>query len=63
MRTAHSQIWRDEDVKAIHYLFEKPWNENENGNDNRKTRGWWWEMDEERRLIEKEKGLFEPDWS
>jgi len=39
MRIAHSQIWREADVKAVHYLFEKPWDDPRgNGEGPRK---WW----------------------
>jgi hypothetical protein len=61
MKTAHSQVWRDEDVKNVHYLFEKPWTLKES--QRRETHVWWWEMDEERQRKEKEIGLVEPEWS
>jgi lipopolysaccharide biosynthesis glycosyltransferase len=61
MRTVHAQVWRDDDIKNIHYLFEKPWNVKELPR--RDTHKWWWEMDEERQRKEKEIGLVEPEWS
>jgi hypothetical protein len=59
MRAAHSQIWRDGDVKNIHYLFEKPWTVKGQRSE---THLWWWEMDNERQQKEKEMGLSEPEW-
>lgn len=52
VRTCHQNIWRDEEVRNIHYILDKPWvsgRPNKEGNtddgqdkDDRITHGWWW---------------------
>lgn len=59
---AHPQIWRDEDVKNIHYILDKPWDDKAKGCSKEATHLWWWEADEARQKNEKERGLLEPDW-
>ncbi|CAD6439499.1 33922979-5fb2-4353-aea3-91d2f6de76cc-CDS [Sclerotinia trifoliorum] len=56
----HPEMWRDEDVRALHYIVDKPWRARVpasgiagyKGNDG-VTHGWWWEAygewEEERR--------------
>lgn len=49
----HSEIWKDEEVKNVHYILSpKPWDEGSEEGD--VTRGWWRDMNRERK--EKEKG-------
>ncbi|KAI9747708.1 MAG: Peptidyl-prolyl cis-trans isomerase H [Chaenotheca gracillima] len=50
----HSNIWRDEEVKALHYIVDKPWEERigPNGVAGYKgrdgvTHRWWWDAYEE----------------
>jgi hypothetical protein len=62
LRTAHAQIWRDEEIKNVHFILGKPWNDKEVENSGEDTHVWWWEMDEERQIKEKEAGLSEPEW-
>jgi hypothetical protein len=62
LRTAHPQIWRDEDVKNVHYIIGKPWNDKAKGESEEYTHVWWWEADETRQKKEMEMGLLEPDW-
>jgi hypothetical protein len=62
LRTAHPQIWDDKDVKNVHYILAKPWNDNGKGNSEEETHLWWWEADEERQTMEKAVGLLEPRW-
>ncbi|APA08201.1 hypothetical protein sscle_03g029710 [Sclerotinia sclerotiorum 1980 UF-70] len=46
----HPEMWRDEDVRALHYIVDKPWRARVpasgiagyRGNDG-VTHGWWWE--------------------
>jgi hypothetical protein len=53
MRKCHNAIWRDENVRNVHYIFQdKPWVVRE-GTEQldeqfRVVHGWWW--DEWRRL-------------
>ncbi|KAL1994404.1 hypothetical protein VTN49DRAFT_3073 [Thermomyces lanuginosus] len=79
----HSAIWRDEEVKVVHYIFDnKPWLDQrpENGETKEANslgngigngtstepswkesdaviHNWWWDIDEDRRRSEHEKGI------
>ena len=51
MENWHPNIWRDEEVKGLHYIVDKPWNRRvasdgiggHLGRDG-KTHTWWWEV-------------------
>jgi len=62
LRTAHAQIWKDEEVKNVHYILGKPWDDVDTINSGEDTHVWWWEMDKERQMKEAEVGLREPEW-
>jgi hypothetical protein len=62
LRSAHAPVWKDEEVKNIHYLLDKPWDDEGKGKSKDETHLWWWEMDEERQMKEKQAGLSEPRW-
>ncbi|OHE99485.1 hypothetical protein CORC01_05285 [Colletotrichum orchidophilum] len=55
----HDAIWRDEEVKNIHYIFSpKPWADNKgdaSGHD--ESHQWWWAADGERRAREEAGGI------
>ena len=57
----HSQIWRDDEVKNVHYILTpNPWDElDENGESVSKdeTHRWWAGVNQERKRAEREKGL------
>lgn len=57
----HSPIWRDEEVRNIHYILSpKPWDEiNEKGESTSKdeSHGWWVKRNQERLALEKENGI------
>lgn len=60
----HREIWRDEEVKNVHYILNpKPWNERpeeKTGSDDvtkDPLHRWWWEAKEERLGREKEMGI------
>ncbi|KAM6528672.1 hypothetical protein FALCPG4_009635 [Fusarium falciforme] len=57
----HAQIWRDENVKNIHYILSpKPWDEiDEKGEwtGAEETHKWWVDMNRVRKAAEKEKGI------
>ncbi|KAJ5719737.1 Glycosyl transferase family 8 [Penicillium malachiteum] len=58
----HSDIWRDEEVKAVHYIFaRKPWHEDVQLSDDLKELDvpgrWWWHANRTRKHLEIEKGL------
>lgn len=59
--TVHSEIWRDGSVKNVHYILApKPWDEMdaEGGNvSSDPTHAWWVEANQERLVLEKEKGI------
>ncbi|KAI4120862.1 MAG: hypothetical protein LQ347_007013 [Umbilicaria vellea] len=61
MRYWHENIWRDEEVRALHYIVDKPWQrriarDGISGHLGRDgvTHGWWWEVWEE--WIERRRG-------
>ncbi|CAH0052659.1 unnamed protein product [Clonostachys solani] len=57
----HDAIWRDDEVKNIHYILSpKPWDEvDENGEwtGAEESHRWWVDSNRERRAAEKEKGI------
>jgi alpha-N-acetylglucosamine transferase len=57
----HPQIWRDDKVKNVHYILApKPWDEMDaEGNNISKdpTHEWWVKDNQERLVLEKEKGI------
>ena len=63
LRTAHPQIWKDEEVKNVHYILAKPWDDKFGEESLEDTHTWWWKVDEERRRKEKQAGLEEPRWA
>jgi len=59
MRTkgVHDAIWRDDEVKNVHYILSpKPWDEAP-GKCSLEIHEWWWTVDNERREMEKSKGI------
>ena len=53
----HHQIWRDEEVKNIHYILSpKPWDEKP-GEESEESHKWWWELNLERLKEEKSRGI------
>ncbi|KAF2502244.1 glycosyl transferase family protein [Lophium mytilinum] len=53
----HHQIWRDNEVKNIHYILSpKPWDE-KMGAESEETHTWWWKSNQERLNKEKSTGL------
>jgi len=63
LRTAHAPIWKDEEVKNVHYILGKPWNDIDKVNSGEDTHVWWWQMDQERQTKDAEAGLKEPEWT
>lgn len=65
-RGIHDTIWRDDEVKCLHYILgPKPWEENDwiegqqkeaVGRDHDPSQ-WWWEVTWDRRRKEKERGI------
>jgi lipopolysaccharide biosynthesis glycosyltransferase len=57
----HSEIWRDDEVKNVHYILSpKPWDETDEqkakpGRD--ETHAWWWKFNDERKRVENERGI------
>ncbi|KAK9465709.1 nucleotide-diphospho-sugar transferase [Lipomyces arxii] len=57
LRDIHKPIWRDEEVKNVHYILTpKPWQSRDEDN---KLFQWWWKINDERHAIEKEQGLYD----
>ncbi|SGY79685.1 BQ5605_C008g05198 [Microbotryum silenes-dioicae] len=45
LRDCHQTMWRDDDVKNVHYILDKPWAKRVQKEDpNEKTHRWWWEF-------------------
>ncbi|KAK5124774.1 hypothetical protein LTR85_001487 [Meristemomyces frigidus] len=63
----HDAIWRDGEVKNVHYLLSpKPWEETEDEQRGRRDgrteiNAWWWDVNERRRKAERERGV-EDGW-
>lgn len=39
----HPDMWRDEEIKNLHYIVAKPWNTGRSvGEEDEVTHGWWW---------------------
>lgn len=57
----HSEIWRDEEVKNVHYILSpKPWDEiGEDGEwtGTEESHRWWFDIHRERKAAEKVKGI------
>jgi hypothetical protein len=67
----HSEIWRDDEVKNVHYILSpKPWDEDEKrrkeegdsrggkvGKGRDESHIWWWTFNEERKETERKKGI------
>jgi lipopolysaccharide biosynthesis glycosyltransferase len=56
----HSAIWRDQEVKNVHYIFAvKPWQEEppREGPGMDVLNRWWWEVNWERQALERERGI------
>lgn len=48
LRTIHKGLWRDEEVRCVHYILpDKPWKKRVRGDDvvdeTTETHKWWWE--------------------
>ncbi|KAI5840518.1 nucleotide-diphospho-sugar transferase [Morchella snyderi] len=55
LRWCHKEIWRDEEVKNVHYILSpKPW---EDRSSDEPTHKWWWDMNDKRLADEKAAGL------
>ena len=53
----HQTIWKDDQIKNIHYLLSpKPWDETP-GEEQYPTHKWWWEYNMERLAKEKKAGI------
>jgi alpha-N-acetylglucosamine transferase len=53
----HKVIWRDDEVKNVHYILSpKPWQEKEE-EPSQETHAWWWTVNRERLAEEKQRGI------
>ncbi|KAB8217017.1 nucleotide-diphospho-sugar transferase [Aspergillus novoparasiticus] len=53
----HNDIWRDDEVKNVHYIFaKKPWHEDPDDKMDEPSR-WWWEVNRQRQQLEVKKGI------
>ncbi|KAL4894272.1 glycosyl transferase family protein [Aspergillus ambiguus] len=57
-RGVHDAIWRDEEVRNVHYIFaKKPWHEDGTDPGLDETNRWWWEVCLRRREAERAEGI------
>lgn len=63
MRYWHENIWRDEEMRALHYIVDKPWERRIAGDGiaghlgrDGVTHGWWWDVWEEWVRARREEG-------
>lgn len=42
-RYEHPDMWRDEEVRNLHYIVKKPWMAGREGGLDEVTHGWWWD--------------------
>lgn len=52
LRVIHSNLWRDDEVRCLHYIFsKKPWHGRTTGDAFQELNDWWWQrfdqLDEE----------------
>ncbi|KDN53253.1 glycosyltransferase family 8 protein [Tilletiaria anomala UBC 951] len=51
LRKCHTNIWRDEEVRNVHYILDKPWAVGYPGNEeddpDAVTHSWWWKAYED----------------
>ncbi len=53
----HAPIWRDQEVKNVHYILSpKPWDE-QPGEGVDETHAWWWSTNLERLAAEEQNGI------
>ncbi|GAA5971803.1 hypothetical protein JCM11641_001519 [Rhodosporidiobolus odoratus] len=44
LRYCHAEMWRDEDVKNVHFILKKPWYYKlPEGDPDAETHSWWWD--------------------
>ncbi|KAF2721993.1 glycosyltransferase family 8 protein [Polychaeton citri CBS 116435] len=55
----HDKIWRDDEVKNVHYILSpKPWDEKvEERGTKDPSHAWWWEVNDKRQKDERERGI------
>ena len=57
LRDIHQPIWRDDEVKNVHYILSpKPWDEDK-GKASQELHKWWTQIDGERKNMEKDNGI------
>ena len=54
LRAIHKEIWRDEEVKNVHYILDKPW---DGEGTSPETHRWWIEANERRIRADKDNGI------
>lgn len=54
----HGGIWRDGEVRIVHYIFaKKPWHDHCGSDDMDETHRWWWEANKQRKAFERQSGI------
>ena len=56
-KDVHAPIWRDHEVKNVHYILSpKPWDEEPSTNTD-ESHQWWWDMNKKRLAEESSTGI------
>ena len=59
LRQIHQALWRDNEVKNIHYILTpNPWEEEE-GKETQETFKWWWKVNRDRLNLERSQGIID----
>jgi lipopolysaccharide biosynthesis glycosyltransferase len=62
VRVVHQPLWRDEEVRCVHYILpEKPWQSRKADKEYETVHGWWWDRFD--RLGEEMQGADSKGWS
>ena len=57
LRDIHKPIWRDTEIKNLHYILSpKPWDETE-GKEMEETHKWWWHLNRESLNLERDNDI------
>ncbi|CAO1628546.1 unnamed protein product [Sympodiomycopsis kandeliae] len=65
LRIAHPAMWRDEEVKNVHYILQKPWDHQvgrDIGGPDQEAHSWWWQ-EWEKCCIDRAGGVSPERWA
>ena len=56
LRDCHQPIWRDNEVKNVHYILDKPW-DHKSQDEQHFTHDWWHDINADRLAAEEKQGV------